>query len=440
MTTSIITDQGVEHRYIATAGQTVFPFDFQIFNGASDIYLTVNEVPTTAFWVDLVGDEGGTVTLDVPTALDDEVVLRRVLPFERLTQFPASGPLAVAALNEEMNRLIALVQQINYNLADLDDALTYGDADARGAVLGYLEAGEGISLTPDGDKLTVASTLNFFSTLQGLLQAGAGVEFTVNAGKLIIGMTGEVGGGLTTEDVRDTVAAALVAGSGIAVVHDDVANTITLTATGAYTDEQARDAIGTALVAGAGLTKTVNDAGDTITLAADPARVLQLPVMAAAMTPRGINGAGFSTTETSTNQIALPCLDFDQSTIETAQFLVPMPKQWNRGTVTMQFLWTVTTGTGSVVWGVRGVAFGDDDALDAAFGSYQEVIDTVTSAGDLMISSFTGAVTIAGSPQSEDMVCFEVKREAVSGADTLAADARLIGVRLKLTVNALDDA
>lgn len=77
------------------------------------------------------------------------------------------------------------------------------------------------------------------------------------------------GGGLTTEEVRDTIAAALVAGTGITVTVDDVADTITIAATGGgSTDpEIVRDTMGTALIAGTNITVTVNDAGDTITIA-----------------------------------------------------------------------------------------------------------------------------------------------------------------------------
>jgi len=70
------------------------------------------------------------------------------------------------------------------------------------------------------------------------------------------------------ELIRDTIGTALVDGTGIDVVVDDGAETITINATGSvYTDEMARDAIGTALTAGTGITVTPNDGADTITIA-----------------------------------------------------------------------------------------------------------------------------------------------------------------------------
>jgi hypothetical protein len=75
------------------------------------------------------------------------------------------------------------------------------------------------------------------------------------------------------ETIRDTIASALVAGSGATITVDDAANTITITATatGTTDPEVVRDTIGTALVGTAPVTKTVNDAGDTITIAVSAA-------------------------------------------------------------------------------------------------------------------------------------------------------------------------
>lgn len=73
-----------------------------------------------------------------------------------------------------------------------------------------------------------------------------------------------------TETVQDVVGALIVAGTGVTVSYDDVANTFTVNATGGggTTDpEIVRDVIGTALVAGSGIQITVNDAGDSITIA-----------------------------------------------------------------------------------------------------------------------------------------------------------------------------
>lgn len=166
--------------------------------------------------------------------------------------------------------------------------------------------------------------------------------------------------------------------------------------------------------------------------------VQSTPVLAAAMTSRTTNGPATGSTESSTNKIMLVTLDFDASTAEYAQFMFPMPRSWNEGTITAQFIWSATN-TGNVVWGIQGVAISDDDVFDAAFGTAQTVTDGVTATTDIMQSSFTSAVTIGGSPAEGDIVCFQVYRDASNGSDTCSVDAKLIGIRLNFTTNAADD-
>jgi Protein of unknown function (DUF2793) len=163
-----------------------------------------------------------------------------------------------------------------------------------------------------------------------------------------------------------------------------------------------------------------------------------IPIMASAMASRTTTGAAQGTSETTTNKIMLRTLDFDASTDEFAQFMIPMPKRWNEGTVTAIFYWTASA-TGDVVWGMQGVAISNDDVLDAAFGTAQTVTDSVTAANDMMVSAATSAITIGGTPAENDLVVFQVYRDADNGNDTLAADAKLIGIKLLVNTNARDD-
>ena len=165
----------------------------------------------------------------------------------------------------------------------------------------------------------------------------------------------------------------------------------------------------------------------------------QIYIPAGAMKTRTTNGAAAGSTETTTNKIMVDSLDFDQSTQEYAQFSLRMPKSWDEGTVTMAFVWTATA-TGNVIWGGQGVAISNDDVLDAAFGTAQEVTDAVTAANDLMESAATIAITIGGTPAEGDWVVFQVYRKAADGGDTVAADAKLLGVVVTMTTNAATDA
>lgn len=149
--------------------------------------------------------------------------------------------------------------------------------------------------------------------------------------------------------------------------------------------------------------------------------------------PRTTTGVGVDSTQTTTNLQNFDQLLFDSGTDEFAQALVVMPTNYNAGQVTARFYWTATTGTGAVVWGLQGLAYSDDDALDTATGTAQTVTDTLLAANDMMISGATSAITIGGTPGANKAVQFQIYRDADAGGDTLAVDARLLGVEISYT-------
>jgi hypothetical protein len=165
-------------------------------------------------------------------------------------------------------------------------------------------------------------------------------------------------------------------------------------------------------------------------------------VPAVAMKTRTTNGAASHSEELASNDIMLGGFDFDAATKEAVQFQIGMPESWNEGTVTAILYWKhpSTTTNFDVVWGVSGVAVGNDDALDAAFGTEITVTDTGGTTDDLYITAATSAITIAGTPAAGDLVTFQVARVAANGSDTLAVDATLIGVKILMTLDASTDA
>jgi hypothetical protein len=163
-------------------------------------------------------------------------------------------------------------------------------------------------------------------------------------------------------------------------------------------------------------------------------------VPAVAMYGRTTNGAAVGTSESTTNKVMTKSLDFDTATQEFAQFAVQFPKSWNKSTVTFQPVWTATSGSGGVVFGLAGVALSDDDAIDTAFGTAQTSTDTLITANDIHVGPLSSAITITGTPANGDWVAFQINRPVADGGDTLGVDARLLGVRLFFTTNAADDA
>lgn len=168
----------------------------------------------------------------------------------------------------------------------------------------------------------------------------------------------------------------------------------------------------------------------------------QLLLPARCFYTRTTNGAAYVEFETTTNDVMIPSFDFDPgATNEAIQFGFPAPKSWDESTVTAQFFWTATSGSGNVIWGIQGLARSDDDALDTAFGTAQEVTDTLIATNDMHVTSATAAMTFGGTPAEGDWLFLQVYRNSASASDTLtAADAKLIGVRLNFGIAAENDA
>lgn len=171
----------------------------------------------------------------------------------------------------------------------------------------------------------------------------------------------------------------------------------------------------------------------------EPKHTIWLP--AGAFNPTTTNGAAYASQQLPTNTVMVQGFDFSATVDQKIQTMIAMPKSWDEGTITAEILWKdgTTAGTGDVVWGVRALALGNDDAMDAAWGAAVTVTDTFIASGDLHISPMTAAITPAGPAAEGDLLVVEVYRDGDAGADTYTQLARLIGVRLIYTANAGDD-
>ena len=164
-------------------------------------------------------------------------------------------------------------------------------------------------------------------------------------------------------------------------------------------------------------------------------------IPAVAMYPNSTNGCADIAQVELSNGPEIKVLDFDASSDENAQFAIAMPKSWNEGTVTFKAFFTVTgTNTGTVAWGLSGVAISDNDSINTAFGT--NVVATAKAhsgtSNDLDVTAESGAVTIAGTPAVGDQCYFQIMRDV--SADNQSGDARLLGIKLFFTTNAGNDA
>ena len=107
-------------QYTATAGQTIFPYDFKITaNTEITVLQTVNATGvtttltlTTEYTVSGVGDAGGgNITLVTGTAVNDTITITGTTPLTRVTDFNQAGDFLTSDLNDQLDKLTDILQE-----------------------------------------------------------------------------------------------------------------------------------------------------------------------------------------------------------------------------------------------------------------------------------------------------------------------------------------
>jgi len=128
-----IQDNDRRERFVATAGQTVFPYDFPIY-AATDLQVRRERsgvITTLTYGADysVTGAQnqtGGNVVLTAGATLNDIIVILSNMSAARTGQFVNGGDLSAAALEAEFNRNRILIQQ---NYRDGRNALLFPPTD-----------------------------------------------------------------------------------------------------------------------------------------------------------------------------------------------------------------------------------------------------------------------------------------------------------------------
>ncbi len=152
-------------------------------------------------------------------------------------------------------------------------------------------------------------------------------------------------------------------------------------------------------------------------------------ISAASMWPTLTSGAsGQALAETSTNKNNIWAVDFLTGVSSRAEATYIMPSDWDGGTITCKFYWSVPgSSTVAVTWQVQARGYGDGSTLDATSGTAVTVNDAGSgTASQLRISAATAAVTVAGSTAAGSMVQFRFSRRG--DTDSMPSTARLRGV------------
>jgi len=182
-----ISDTEPRVQYTATASQTSFsvPFEFftnadiKVFNGTSQ--LSYNASPSSASQYSVSGagvSGGGSITLGGSGAtLNDVITIYRDLAIARSTDFPTSGAFQINSLNDELDKIIAMCQQLERDLKFSPKAaattantfdITFPNLTAN-KVLSVNSAGTGLEFAQDiTDITTIAGIASDVTTVSGI--------------------------------------------------------------------------------------------------------------------------------------------------------------------------------------------------------------------------------------------------------------------------------
>lgn len=191
------------------------------------------------------------------------------------------------------------------------------------------------------------------------------------------------------------------------------------------------------------ISSNVTITGGTLKVGSTPVPAILtiiVPISAASFT--GTNTSGIppiETGETATNAINYDYAITDEVVASSFTFSYSPPDGWDAGTMTYQVVWTSTGTSGGVAFTLQALATGNDDTLDAAYGTAITVTDTFIASLDTHITAESSALTIGGSPVAGDYVTWKGSRDVAHASDTLDKPALILELRLKYTRSSYSD-
>lgn len=181
-------------QYTATASQTVFPYDFPIYDQS---YITVKKTTsagvtstltiTTDYSVSGVGSgSGGNITLVSGATLGDVITILGATPISRLTDFSQAGDFLASELNKQLDSFVQILQQ---NLRDALKSIALKDTSAlSGITIEDPVANKLLVVGADGNIKMSASSftdietqLNTLAAISAYITTVAGIASAVSA-------------------------------------------------------------------------------------------------------------------------------------------------------------------------------------------------------------------------------------------------------------------
>ena len=171
-----ISDATPRVQYTATGGQTTFAVNFEFFvNADLKVYngttlLTYDASPSSASEYSVSGagvTGGGSITLGGGATVNDKITIYRDMSIARSTDFPTSGAFQVESLNEELDKLAAMIQQIE---TDTKYSPKFSQTTTTGFNLTFpeLSASKVISVNSGGTALEATQSIVDIQTIAGI--------------------------------------------------------------------------------------------------------------------------------------------------------------------------------------------------------------------------------------------------------------------------------
>ncbi len=170
-------------RYVADGIDTNYSYPFPIF-ASEDMHVFFDGASqVSGFIIDGAGETlGGSVTFDVAPDNGVIITLARVLPIERVTDFLEGGDFSAQSINNELDYIIASVQQVN---RENDLMLRYSDYETPGnAQLPDRAIRANKALGFDGDGNPVAVSLEGAMAAPDFTASGGGASTRTSTDKL----------------------------------------------------------------------------------------------------------------------------------------------------------------------------------------------------------------------------------------------------------------
>ncbi len=171
-----ISDTEPRVQYTASSGQTAFsvPFEFfttadiKVYNGTS--LLTYNASPSSASQYSVTGagvSGGGAIALGGGATLNDVITIYRDLGIARSTDFPTSGAFQIDSLNTELDKIIAMIQQVERDLKFSPKAAAT-TSNTYNLTLPNLVANKILSVNSSGTALEFDQSITDVATVAGI--------------------------------------------------------------------------------------------------------------------------------------------------------------------------------------------------------------------------------------------------------------------------------